>query len=634
MNEPRHTDTREFDRKRITHQFMQSVQISESRFDRVLVPALMMIGIIYTAWQALAGDWLETIVMGIGVALLVALAASRWLQMRVLGMAFNRRHALYVVMLWVYLILFINFLRLLPLTSPTGKNSSAYWALVIGLAAIGWMIVRTLTIFTRRGYRLFITKIPIWEQILVALNEFIAIGLLAVFGGNLLVRLFQPSVFTTRFDALYTISLGGAILLYCFGMQMMWVARWNDWLSQNRVWVRIARLFAPFVFLVGVLIIARRVVERSDPRSASLLGDSASNMAILAVAPVILLVIGVVTFLVYTSNRGLRQRFLPDALLEKLPARLGKFLSTVSDMDMLLILALMATAIPTNLFLLGDARGVIGSLRQQILQRASSLIETSEQALALLFALPFYLLIIILLILYAIVIARQTLSAQEREELVSRLPIGFLIILIITLYLFAVPFRQVLTEGRLPQLPQDLGRILAFNIIIPLALLYAHYFVLVRIPYRRGQGRWRNDHHVNLAVQLDNLERRIEQVNREIEQLDRSWHLGASIHGASAENSMDILYRYVKLNSLRDDLNMRRLQLVAERQQLAEISEAPISMDVARLPVRIVTYGIPLLFIIQFYQWAIINNGLREIVNNPNITILDFFRAILQNFNF
>lgn len=97
---------------------------------------------------------------------------------------------------------------------------------------------------------------------------------------------------------------------------------------------------------------------------------------------------------------------------------------------------------------------------------------------------------------------------------------------------------------------------------------------------------------------------------------------------------MDILYRYVKLNSLRDDLNMRRLQLVAERQQLAEISEAPISMDVARLPVRIVTYGIPLLFIIQFYQWAIINNGLREIVNNPNITILDFFRAILQNFNF
>ena len=44
--------------------------------------------------------------------------------------------------------------------------------------------------------------------------------------------------------------------------------------------------------------------------------------------------------------------------------------------------------------------------------------------------------------------------------------------LIITLYLFAIPFSQVLTEGRLPQLPQDLGRILLFNILIPLVLLY------------------------------------------------------------------------------------------------------------------------------------------------------------------
>lgn len=634
MTDPQRTSTSEIDRKRITHQFMQAVRISDSRTDRMLVPVLMLLGAIYTGWQALAGDWLETIVVGAGVALLVTLAASKRLQMRVLGMTFNRRHALYMVMLWAYCILFINFVRLLPLTSPTGKNSGAYFALLIALAAVGWMILRTLLIFTRRGYRLFITKIPIWEQVLVALNEFIAVGLLAVFGGNLLVRIFQPDVFTTHFDLLYTLSLSGVILLYCFGMQMMWVARWNDWLSENRTWVRIARVFAPFVFFVAVLIIARRVVERSDPRSATLLGDSSTSLAILAVAPVILLMIGVVTFLVYTSNRGLRQRFLPDMLLEKLPARLGRFLGTISDMDMLLVIALLATAIPANLFLLGDTRGVIGALRQQILQRASSLIETSEQALALLFALPFYIVIIALLILYAIVIARQTLSAHEREELVSGLPIGFLIILIITLYLFAVPFSQVLTEGRLPQLPQDIGRILAFNIIIPLALLYAHYFVLVRIPYGRGQGRWRSDHTVNLAVQLDNLEKRIEQVNREIEQLDRSWQLGASLHASSADGGMDILYRYVKLNSLRDDLNMRRLQLVSERQQLAEINEAPVSMDVARLPVRIVTYGIPLLFLIQFYQWAIVNNGLREIVNNPNITVLDFFRAILQNFNF
>ena len=57
----------------------------------------------------------------------------------------------------------------------------------------------------------------------------------------------------------------------------------------------------------------------------------------------------------------------------------------------------------------------------------------------------------------------------------------------------------------------------------------------------------------------------------------------------------EALYRYVHLNGLRDDLNMQRLQIVSDRQQLAELSDAPISIAVARLPVRIVTIGIPLL---------------------------------------
>ena len=73
----------------------------------------------------------------------------------------------------------------------------------------------------------------------------------------------------------------------------------------------------------------------------------------------------------------------------------------------------------------------------------------------------------------------------------SKLPIGFLITMIITLYLFAVPFTQVFVEGRLPTLSRDLGRILVFYVLIPLLLLYLHFFLLVRIPYGRGQRLWR-----------------------------------------------------------------------------------------------------------------------------------------------
>jgi hypothetical protein len=79
---------------------------------------------------------------------------------------------------------------------------------------------------------------------------------------------------------------------------------------------------------------------------------------------------------------------------------------------------------------------------------------------------------------------------------------------------------------------------------------------------------------------------------------------------------------------------MQRLQVVAERQALAELSEAPVALAVARLPVRVVSIGVPLLLIIQIYQWAILNNGLQEIINNPNITVLEFFRALLQQAQF
>lgn len=619
------------ERKHITHEFMQAVQISDTRFDRLLVPILLFAGVAYAGFQVIRGDWVEAAFFGAGVALLLVLAAVKPVQQRVLRTRFNHKHALYTVFFWVYGAIWLNLVRLLPFAQPTGKSSAYYYTLLIALIFISLMLARSLLLLTPRFQRIFVSQIPIWEQVLVAANEGIALGMLALFASNLLVRLFQPDVFTTRFDVPYTLGIGAVIGLYFIGMQLMWLQRWNDWLSRNAVWVRLTRLLAPFAAVVTIMVITRRFIERTDPRTASLMGDSNTNLAVLALAPVILLVIVVIILLVFTSNTGLRRRFLPDLLLERLPTRVAKLLSSVSDMDMLLILGVMATSIPAYMLLLGDSGGVIGALRQQILQRGSALIETSEQALAVLFATPFYILAIALLALYALVISRSSLTAHERDELVAKLPIGFLIILVITLYLFAVPFSQVLTEGRLPQLPQDSGRILLFNILIPLVLLYAHYFVFVRLPYARGQSRWREGHAAILAQQLSLIEQKIQSLNRELQDIDQRWRKHTI---GNTRMQLETLYYYVQLNGMRDDLNMQRLQLVAERQQLTEISETPISVTVARLPIRVVSIGIPLLLAIQVYQWAVVNNGLREIVNNPNLDVVDFFREILSQLQF
>jgi hypothetical protein len=76
------------------------------------------------------------------------------------------------------------------------------------------------------------------------------------------------------------------------------------------------------------------------------------------------------------------------------------------------------------------------------------------------------------------------------------------------------------------------------------------------------------------------------------------------------------------------------LAIVRERQELAEISEAPVSLTVARLPARIFGLGIPLVLVFKIYEWAIVNDGLRHVANNPNIGVLEFFQTILENTNF
>ncbi|MBL8134060.1 MAG: hypothetical protein JNL42_19515 [Anaerolineae bacterium] len=617
-------------RRITTESLLRAVAVGDSRIDQMIVPALMAVGVLHIIARIALNHPLGIALAVTNLIVLMLLAANTGVRRFIVGARFTRGHALHILMNWFYSSLWIALIRLVPGAPLTGKSSEQTYFLIIVLIAVGWMFLRSAAVQTRAFHARFSTAIPLWEQMLLAANELIATGLAALTGANVLVRLFQPDVFTVRFDTLYTGGLLAVTWLYYLGMQLMWTQRWNDWLSQSRTWLRLARLFAPLALIVCTQLIYRRFLERGDPRTAGLLGDTDLDLAVLAITPVLWLLIVVLIVIVVISRRGLRERFLPDDLLERLPARLTNILKTISDMDMLLILGVLATLIPAYLLLLGDTGGLIGLLRQQVLQRGSALIETSEQALALLFALPFYVLLVALLALYGFALGRSALPAEEREALVEKLPVGFLIVLIITLYMFAVPFSQVLTEGRLPELPQDLGRILAYNVVIPLVLLYAHYFVLIRSPYARGQKRWRERKSQTLVEQLDSIQKQIGALNQHIDTIELAWQR----HHSADARSMDNLFRYVQLNSQRDDLNMQRLRLLDDRQQLNEISETPVSVAVARLPVRIVSIGIPLLLIIQVYQWAIVNDGLRQIINDPSLTILDFFRAILQQTQF
>ena len=614
------------DPKRVTQDMLQALAYERAPRDRLLVFGLLLAGALIASLRLLAGDWPIALYTVLCAALLLGFAAFPRAD-RLLDSSFNRRHAFVIVLLWVYGSAALATLSGLLAAPVTGKDSPAFYSALLALIAVTIMLIRAALMLTRRGTRWFATRIPIWEQALVAANEAISAVLVALFFGPLLARAAEPAVFTLRLDLLYTIAVGTVLVLYYAGMQMMWTQRGNDWLSETAVWVRLARLFTPPGLIIVVVVLARPFIERTDPRSASLLGNR-TDVAVLALAPVVMLLVLVLALLVYTGRDGLRERFLPGLLLERVPPRLRQYLTSISDMDMLLILGVMATAIPVSLMLDGSG-GLLAELRRQILQSSGALIETSEQALALLFALPFFALALLLLGLYAFAISRRTLSARDRDALVIRLPFGFLLVFLIALYLCAIPFTQVVTEGRLPRLPQDSVWIILFNILIPLVLLYAAYFAFVRIPYRRGQNRWRTIQQGALQTELDRLDTRIASLNEELASLEARWQTAPGEGPART----DLLFHYVQLNGIRDDLNMRRLQALGERQQLFELSETPVSLAVARLPVRVVSIGVPLLIALQVYQWAVLNNGLRQIVEDPNATVLDFLQALFQQIN-
>ena len=75
-------------------------------------------------------------------------------------------------------------------------------------------------------------------------------------------------------------------------------------------------------------------------------------------------------------------------------------------------------------------------------------------------------------------------------------------------------------------------------------------------------------------------------------------------------SGIETLYEFVELNGQRDRKNMELLRILNERQELAEVSETPVSVTIARLPTRIISIGIPLLIVFKVYEWAVVNDGL------------------------
>lgn len=623
MSENQNKDT-------ITFRFLQRVQLSdESRLERYLIPILMATGVGYSGLLFLSGDIVLFLVSASILGLLIALSTIKPLQMILLKREMNPSHAFYLAIFWMYAQAWVTLLRQLQTLPQLGKESVPFYVMFVFFLMVTYRAIFALFGVTHIGYSILFTTTPFWERVSIAINEVISGALLSFFLGGLIARWIQPEVFTIQTDITYTVGILGTLSVYYFSIQLMWTHRWNAVLSRNRNWLRLARLFAPIALIVATIVIGRHFTRLSDPRTANLLGTANLDQTILAVSPVLWLLILAIAVLVYTSNRGLSRRLLPVSLLEQLPARLSGVLTKLADMDLLLILGILSTWIPIQVLLTGDGQiGLLEALRAQITQQ-NALIDTSEQALALIFALPFYIFSAFLLGIYAYVFAKSDLSAKDRDALVDQLPIGLLIMFIITLYLCSIPFSQVLSEGKLPQLPQDLGRILAFDVLIPLVLLYFHYFVFIRIPYGRGQKAWRDQHAEYLHYEESKVQSRIKTLDTEINRIEKRW-----IRIRDEDEKIDTLYKFVELNSSRDSQNMNLLRLIRQRQELDEVSETPVSVTIARLPTRIISLGIPLLLIFKIYEWAVVNNGLREIANNPNIGVIEFFQIILQQTQF
>jgi hypothetical protein len=616
---------------RVRRRFWNLLQTEhETWFDRLFVPLLLVLQVVVTIWCILQQDWVMALLSCVGIALMLIFASSERAKQLILRQKFTRSHAIYLLTFWVYSLLFLDFYRRLSILPTTGKGSQPFYIFLLLFLAVTFRLLLALFAITPLGYKVFFSKIPIWEQVLVAVNEFVAASLLAFILGAEIARFLQPHVFTLRVDVYYLSGLIFLTALYYLIMQAMWIQAWNHALGRANLWVRLARIITPIALLVASLVIVRHFTNLSDLRSANLLDTANLNQTILALSPIVWMMIFFILLIVFSGSRGLRNLFLPNKLLEHLPERLAKSLRTVSDMDILLLIGSLSTVIPVQVFLFNN-RAIIGDLQERL--QGNALIGSSEQALALIFSLPFYILAISLLALYAYVMANPKLSAPDRDTLVDRLPITLIIMFIITLYLAAIPFSQVLSSGRIPDFRRDLGYILAFDVLIPLVLFYVHYYLLIRIPYGRGQNRWRSQYAAELENKIRAINTDLATLQSQIDQCELIWKNRGNLR-SNSDQHIDMLFDLIELNGRRDRLNMSRLQFLADKQELQEISESPISLTIAQMPNRIFQYGIPLILLFKIYEWAIVNNGLREIASNPNIGVFEFFQKILENTNF
>ncbi|MEL6309797.1 MAG: hypothetical protein AAFQ52_16770, partial [Chloroflexota bacterium] len=185
----------------------------------------------------------------------------------------------------------------------------------------------------------------------------------------------------------------------------------------------------------------------------------------------------------------------------------------------------------------------------------------------------------------------------------------------------------------IPDLQSDLGYILAFNVLIPLVLFYGHYYLLIRFPYGRGQTRWRVQHGAELESRLRAVDTQLANLQKDIDQCEFVWKNRGNLQ-TTKDDQIGMLFDLIELNGKRDRLNMQRLQILSDRQALQDVSESPISLTVASMPTRIIQLGIPLVLIFKVYEWAIVNDGLREVASNPNIGVIEFFQIVLESTNF
>ena len=346
----------------IHHRFLNLLRVSDADnvVDRWLLPILILLAMAFTGWQMLNGAWLLVLVSLAGIALMVTLATVQPIRRMILQRDFTRHHAFYVAIIWVCALLTVYVARQLIALPATGKESQLFYVFLVLMIAIVFRLLLAIYALFPAGYQLFMSRIPLWEQVLVAINEFVAAGLMALILGGELARALQPDVLTLRFDFWYSLGLMVAVITYYGLVQMMWVQRWNQWLSQRTVWLPIARVLFPFALVMATAIIIRHFTRLSDPRSANLLGTASIDQTILALSPIIWMMFFFGVLVVYTGNEGLRRLLLPDRLLKLLPERTYRALRTVSDMDVLMIIGAIASVIPLQVFVFNNDR-IIGN---------------------------------------------------------------------------------------------------------------------------------------------------------------------------------------------------------------------------------------------------------------------------------